>query len=122
MVPLVNGVDTGTIFYVDFVYGPGTLRATSTTVGNNINCGSWPEPLGFTSALRCKLQTVITSVGPLAGTGGKTVNAGSTITIAGKIFGSQCSGCRVTATPAGSTTSQQLTTTAWSNTDRKSVV
>src|ERR1017187_5583737 len=114
-VPLVNGADTGVIFYVDFVYGTGTLMATSTTLGT-INCGSWPEPLGFTSALRCKLQTVITGVGPLTGTGGKTVYAGSTITIAGKIFGSQCSGCRVTATPAGSTTSQQLTTTAWSDT------
>ena len=114
-VSLVNGMDTGTIFYVDFVYGTGTLIANSTTLGT-INCGSWPEPLGFTSALRCKLQTVITGVGPLTGTGGKTVNAGSTITIAGAVFGSQCSGCRVTATPAGSTTSQQLTTTAWSNT------
>jgi uncharacterized protein (TIGR03437 family) len=114
-VALVNGADTGIIFYVDFVYGTGVLMATSSTL-NTINCGSWPEPLGFTSALRCKLQTVITGVGPLAGTGGKTVNAGSTITIAGSLFGSQCSGCRVTATPAGSTTSQQLTTTAWSNT------
>jgi uncharacterized protein (TIGR03437 family) len=119
-VSLVNGADTGTIFYVDFVYGTGTLIANSTTL-STINCGSWPEPLGFTSALRCKLQTVITSVGPLAGTGGRTVNAGSTITIAGGTvassgFGSQCSGCRVTATPAGSTTSQQLTTTSWSNT------
>ena len=119
-VALVNGADTGTIFYVDFVYGTGTLMATSTSLGTK-NCGNWPEPLGFTSALRCKLQTVITGVGPLAGTGGKTVNAGSTITIAGGTvassgFGSQCSGCRVLATPAGSTTSQQLTTTAWSNT------
>src|ERR1035441_6441573 len=119
-VALVNGADTGTIFYVDFVYGTGTLMATSTSLSTK-NCGNWPEPLGFTSALRCKLQTVITGVGPLAGTGGKTVNAGSTITIAGGTvassgFGSQCSGCRVLATPAGSTTSQQLTTTAWSNT------
>jgi uncharacterized protein (TIGR03437 family) len=114
-VSLVNGADTGTIFYLDFVYGTGTLIATSTSLGA-INCGSWPEPLGFTSALRCKLQTVITGVGPLTGAGGKTVNAGSTITIAGSFFGSQCSGCKVIATPAASTTSQQLTTTAWSNT------
>ena len=114
-VPLVNGADTGTVFYADFVYGTGTLIATSTTLGTK-NCGNWPEPLGFTSALRCKLQTVIIGVGPLTGTGGKTVNAGSVITIAGKIFGSLCSGCKVVATPAGSTTSQQLTTTAWSDT------
>jgi uncharacterized protein (TIGR03437 family) len=116
-VPLVNGAHTGTIFYVDFVAGTDTLRAASTTLGN-INCGNWPEPLGFTSALRCKVSTVILSVGPLTGTGGKTVNAGSTITIAGSFFGdSQCSnGCGVIATPAGSTTSQRLTTTAWSKT------
>jgi uncharacterized protein (TIGR03437 family) len=121
-VQLVNGVDTGTIFYLDFVYGTGTLIATSTALGT-INCGNWPEPLGFTSALRCKLQTVITGVGPLAGTGGRTVNAGSTITITGSLFGaSQCSGCRVLATPAGSTTSQQLTTSAWSNTSIKATL
>src|ERR1017187_6944512 len=122
-VSLVNSVDTGTIFYVDFVFGTGTLIATSTQLGN-INCANaWQEPLGFTSALRCKLSTVIFSVGPLTGTGGTTVNAGSSITIAGSFFGaSQCNGCRVIATPAGSTTSQQLTTTAWSDTsiDRKS--
>jgi uncharacterized protein (TIGR03437 family) len=114
-VPLVNGANSGTIFYVDFVYGTGTLIATSTTQGTK-NCGNWPEPLGFTSALRCKLSTVITSVGPLTGTGGKTVNAGSTVTIAGSGFGSQCSGCKVVATPVGSTASRQLTTTAWTNT------
>ena len=120
-VPLVNGADTGTIFYLDFVYGTGTLFATSTQLGGNFNCGAWTEALGFTDALRCKLSTVIRSVGPLTGTGGTTVNAGSTITIAGGTtagsgFGSQCGGCNVVLTPAGSTTSQQLTTTAWSNT------
>src|ERR1017187_10371047 len=58
-VSLVNSVDTGTIFYVDFVFGTGTLIATSTQLGN-INCANaWQEPLGFTSALRCKLSTVI---------------------------------------------------------------
>src|SRR5664279_1039784 len=36
-IPLVNGADTGTIFYVDFVYGTGTLIATSSTL-NTINC------------------------------------------------------------------------------------
>jgi uncharacterized protein (TIGR03437 family) len=117
-VPLVNGAHTGIVFYVDFVSGTGALTATSSTLGTKNCAASWPEPLGFTSALRCKLSTVIFSVGPLTGTGGRTVNARSTIAIAGSGFGdSPCSsGCNVTATPAGSNTSQQLTTTAWTNT------
>src|ERR1019366_2819955 len=36
-VALVNGADTGTIFYVDFVFGTGTLSATSTSLGTK-NC------------------------------------------------------------------------------------
>jgi uncharacterized protein (TIGR03437 family) len=72
--------------------------------------------LEFTSGLRCKLGLLIIDVGPLTGNGGKTVNAGSAITISGTGFGSQCTGCKVIATLAGSTTGQQLTTTAWSNT------
>ena len=115
-VPLLNGADSGTTFYVDFVYGTGKLAATSTSLGT-YNCGSWPEPLGFTSALRCKLSTVITGVGPLSSIGGKTIGAGSTITIAGNFFGnSVCNGCKVTVTTSGTTTSQQLTITAWTNT------
>jgi uncharacterized protein (TIGR03437 family) len=121
-VSLVNGADTGTIFYVDFVFGTGTLIATSTALGN-VNCGSWPEQAGFTDSLRCKVSTVIESVGPLTGTGGTTVNAGSSITIAGVFFGdSQCNGCRVTATPAGSTTSQQLTIASWAKTAIKATL
>ena len=115
-VSLLNGADSGTIFYVDFVYGTGKLAAASTSLGT-YNCGSWPEPLGFTSALRCKLSTVITGIGPLSGIGGKTIGAGSTITIAGNFFGSSlCNGCKVTVTTSGTTTSQQLTITAWTNT------
>ena len=98
-VPLVNGGATGTIFYTDFVAGTGTLTAQSTSLGA-FNCGSWAEPLGFTSVLRCKVGPAIVSVGPLTSTGGKTVNAGSAITIAGNNFGSQCSGCKVVATPS----------------------
>jgi uncharacterized protein (TIGR03437 family) len=55
---------------------------------------------------------VIFSVGPLAETGALAVNPGS-ITITGVGFGSQCIGCKVVATPAGSATGQQLTTSAW---------
>ncbi len=115
-VPLVNGGNSGTIFSADFVYGTGSLMATSTALGS-LNCGSLAAPVGFTEALRCKVSTVIISVAPLAGTGGRTVNAGSAITITGRFFGkSQCSGCKVVATPAGSTTTQQLSISAWSDT------
>src|SRR5471030_7136 len=114
-VPLVNGGDIGTIFYVDFVSGTGDLMATSQSLGT-IDCGALPEPIGFTSTARCKLGSVIFSVGPLTGAAGKTVNAGSAITISGDLLGSQCNGCKVTATPAGSSAGQQLTVTSWTNT------
>jgi uncharacterized protein (TIGR03437 family) len=114
-VSLANGGDTGTIFYVDFVLGTGTFTATSSSLGS-FNCGSLAEPLGYTSALRCKIFTDIFSVGPLAEAGVLAVNAGAAITIKGSNFGSQCIGCKVVATPAGSTTGQQLTTTAWAAT------
>ena len=114
-VALTNGGDSGTIFYVDFVFGTGLLAATSSSVGS-INCGNFPEPAGFGTAVRCKLGAAIFSVGPLNGKAGRVVNAGSTVTITGSGFGSLCTGCKVIATPAGSTTGQTLTTTAWSNT------
>jgi uncharacterized protein (TIGR03437 family) len=112
-VSLSNGGDTGTIFDVDFVLGTGAFTAASASLGS-IGCGMWAEPLGYTSALRCKLGPVIYLVGPLAETGELAVNAGTALTITGAGFGSQCIGCKVVATPAGSTTAQQLTTTAWS--------
>ncbi len=117
-VPLVNGGDTGTIFYVDFVAGTGALSAVSQSLGT-INCGSLPLALGFTSVELCKLDTAIISVGPLTGTGGRTVSAGSAITITGVDFGSQCNGCKVVASPAGSSTGQQLTISSWSSTSIK---
>jgi uncharacterized protein (TIGR03437 family) len=114
-VELVDGGDTGTIFYVDFVAGTGALSVQSASLGT-VSCGTLAEPLEYTSALRCKLGPLIESVGPLTGINGRTVNAGAAITIAGLGFGSQCSNCKVLATPAGSTTAQQLTVTAWSTT------
>ena len=114
-VPLVNGGDTGTIYYADFVAGTGALTVQSASIGT-VNCGTLAEPVEFTSGLRCKLGLLIIDVGPLTGSGGKTVNAGSAIAISGSGFGSQCTGCKVIATLAGSTAGQQLTTTAWSNT------
>jgi uncharacterized protein (TIGR03437 family) len=112
-VALTNGGDTGTIFYLDYALGTGTLSATSPSAGT-INCGSWAEPVGYTSALRCKISTVIYFVGPLASTDALVVNPG-TVTINGTNFGSQCIGCKVMATPAGST-ARQLTTASWTNT------
>ncbi len=114
-VPLVNGGDTGTIFYVDFIAGTGALSAQSGSLGT-VTCGTLAEPLEYTSALRCKLGPLIESVGPLTGINGRTVSAGAAITIAGLGFGSQCGNCKVVATPTGSNTGQQLTVTAWSNT------
>jgi len=114
-VSLSNGGDTGTIFDVDFVLGTGAFTAASASLGS-IGCGMWAEPAGYTSALRCKLGPVIYLLGPLAETGELAVNAGTALTITGAGFGSQCIGCKVVATPAGSTTAQQLTTTAWANT------
>src|ERR1035438_539429 len=67
-VSLANGGDTGTIFYVDFVLGTGTLTASSASLGSE-NCSTWAEPLGYTSALRCKIGPLIYLVGPLAETG-----------------------------------------------------
>ena len=121
-VNLTAGADAGTIFYVDFVFGTGILIGNSASLGS-INCGSFTEPLGFASTPRCKLGAAISSVGPLTGTGGKAVNAGSAITITGSNFGSsQCNGCRVVAAPAGSTAGQQLNITAWSNTSIKATL
>ncbi len=114
-VALANGGDSGTIYYVDFVFGTGLLAATSSSVGS-INCGNFPEPVGYGTAVRCKLGAAIFTVGPLNGKAGRVVNAGSTVQITGSGFGSLCNGCKVIATAAGSTTGQTLTTTAWSNT------
>ena len=114
-VPLVNGGLSGTIYYVDYTFGTGVLTAVSQSLGS-IGCGTLAEPLGYTSALRCKLSTAISSVGPLTGTGGKTLNAGAAITIAGAGLGTQCNGCKVLASPAGSSTGTQLTISSWTNT------
>jgi uncharacterized protein (TIGR03437 family) len=114
-VALTNGGDTGTIFYVDFVHGTGILEAQSSSIGA-IGCGTYAEPLGYTSTVRCKLGPNIFSVGPLTGTGGWEVNAGAAITIAGSGFGTLCTGCVVRAIPANSSAPKQLTVSAWSNT------
>ncbi len=71
--------------------------------------------MGYVAAARCKIAAAIYTVTPLATTTPKTVSAGSTISINGTDFQSQCNGCQVTATPAGSTTAQPLTVATWTN-------
>ncbi|MGD1070188.1 MAG: IPT/TIG domain-containing protein [Bryobacteraceae bacterium] len=113
-ISLLNGADTDTIYYSDFINGTGAYEATISSAGT-YNCGTLTEALGYFSAARCKLDTVITSVGPLAATTGRAVNAGATLTISGLELGSHCDGCYVTVTPAGSTTSQALSVTSWTS-------
>ncbi len=115
-VALLPGGDTGTIFFDDFIAGTGDFVITSTSAGT-INCGTLAEALGYYSAARCKVSTVIISVGPLASVPGKEVVSGGMITVTGSGFGNQqCQGCLVLATPAGSTTGTPLQVSSWSNT------
>ena len=115
-VQMQNGGDTGTIFYDDFIFGSGAYTASSTSL-NTISCGTVKAPVGYSNAVRCKLGAAIFSVTPLAtNVAGRAVTAGSTITLTGANFGSQCSGCQVSATPAGSGTAQVLTVTSWQST------
>jgi uncharacterized protein (TIGR03437 family) len=114
-VQMVNGGNIGTIYQNDFVAGTGVFTATSTSLGA-INCGSYTQPAGVFSAVRCKINTAIFSIGPLLTTSPKVVTAGGNITITGAAFASQCIGCKVTATPAGSSTAQTLQIVSWNNT------
>ena len=114
-VPLTVGGDTSTFFYQDFLNGSGVLEATSASLGN-VNCGAYSQPSGYFSAVRCKFDTAVLSIGPLLSTIPRIVSGGGTITISGADFGSQCGNCRVTALVAGSATAQNLQITSWKNT------
>jgi uncharacterized protein (TIGR03437 family) len=112
-VPLQNGGSTGNIFYADLIFGTGPLSATSASLGT-VNCGTVSAAVGYFAALRCKLGPAIVSVTPLSSAApGRAVAAGATITLNGANFGSQCNGCQVSATPAGSAAAQSLTVTSW---------
>jgi uncharacterized protein (TIGR03437 family) len=112
-VPLTDGGNFETIYYTDYVTGSGNFTVTSTSLGT-INCGTLPAPVGSIASARCKRGASITSVTPLSATApGRAVTAGTTLTLNGYNFGSQCSNCTVTATPAGSTTSTKLSITSW---------
>jgi uncharacterized protein (TIGR03437 family) len=118
---LTNGGDTNVIYYDDFVAGAGAFQATSTSLGR-VNCGSYTQAFGYFSALRCKLNAAIFSIGPLVSTIPRVVSAGGTITIAGADFSSKCINCNVTATPAGSSSAQTLQINAWTNTSITAVL
>ena len=113
---LPAGGDTGAIFFDDFISGTGVFEASSASLGN-IDCGAYAVTFGYFSAVRCKIDATIFSIGPLLTTFPKVVSGGGTITIAGTDFGSsQCKGCNVTATPSGATTAQVLQIGSWKNT------
>jgi len=113
-VVLAGGGNIETIYYTDFVTGTGDYTATSTSLGT-INCGTLAVSVGYFAATRCKIGAAIVSVTPLSTAAGRAVTSGTAITLNGQ-FGSQCSNCRVYATPAGSSTPQTLTVTSWSST------
>jgi uncharacterized protein (TIGR03437 family) len=111
-VPLVAGGDTGTIFYTDLASGTGTLTASSGSQGT-VNFNSLALAPGYTSAVRGKISTTVSSVTPLVSKSPQVVAAGTTVTLNGANLGSPCSGCQVLATPAGASTAQALTVTSW---------
>ena len=97
-VALQTGGASGTVFYDEFVGGMGTFQFTSSSLGPN-SCGSFTEPPGYYSAVRCKSSPLISSVTPRQNVSGQglIVTSGGTITINGAGFGSQCSGCQILA-------------------------
>jgi uncharacterized protein (TIGR03437 family) len=111
-VTLENGGDTNTIFYTDLASGTSAYTAASQSLGT-VTCSTQTLALGYTSAQRCKIGAAVRSVTPLVSTSPQVVAAGTTVTLNGADLGSQCSGCKVQATPAGASTAQALTVTSW---------
>ena len=120
-VALTDGGDTGVIYYQDFVNGTGAFQVTSTSLGA-FNCGNYTQSLGYFSALRCKIDATIFSIGPLLSTVPKIVTAGGVITLTGTDFSGQCTNCTVTATPANSSTTTTLQVNSWNNTSITAVL
>jgi uncharacterized protein (TIGR03437 family) len=114
-VALVPGGNPTEIYYGDYQSGTGALQAVSSSLGT-VNCGTYTQNVGFFSALRCKIGPAIFSIGPQLGGQARLVNSGSNIIIAGASFSGQCIGCKVVATPVGSTTAQTLQVSSWTNT------
>jgi uncharacterized protein (TIGR03437 family) len=101
-----------TIFYNEFINGSETFSATSTT-NQTTECGPFTASGGTFIAFLCKFNPVIYSVGPLlSNVAGMVVASGGSIAISGVGFGTQCSGCQVTAYPGP----VALTVSSWSDT------
>jgi uncharacterized protein (TIGR03437 family) len=127
-VTLTDGGNFGTIYYTDFVTGTGDYTAVSTSLApKGINCGTFPVSAGYFAATRCKIDLSIAcppgsttcegAVTPLSTAAtGRALTSPSTITLTGEDFGSQCSNCKVYATPAGATSATTLTVTSWTST------
>jgi uncharacterized protein (TIGR03437 family) len=120
------GGDIDTIFYDDLIAGTGAFAVTSASLGT-IAC---PAPAtatiapGYSSAVRCKIGPNINTIGigPTLSLLPLVVSSGTTITIAGDDFSGQCNGCKIVATPAGSSTGQILQVTSWTSTAIKAVL
>ena len=108
------GAWPGTVFYGEFVPS-GTaqiqIRTASDSSAGLQSCGSYTEPAGYYSAVRCKSGASIWYVTPyLTGVHGMIVRSRTTIAINGAGFGpQQCSVCRVFA--AGN----PLSVSSWSD-------
>ncbi|HUA61429.1 MAG TPA: IPT/TIG domain-containing protein, partial [Verrucomicrobiae bacterium] len=122
---MTDGGNLETVYYTDFVSGnaESEFLATSTSLGS-YDCGDLAVMAGSFAAYRCKLNTAIAcpissstcsgAVTPTT-TPGRAVTSGSTLTIAGEDFGSECGSCHVYSTPAGATTPTTLSVTSWTN-------
>lgn len=88
------------VFYHEFIRGAGSFSYRGPSAGS-FTCGPVTQPTGFYTAWRCKSGPIIFSVGQQdAGSQGKVVLSGGTVTIDGVGFGpSRCSGCSVFAYP-----------------------
>jgi uncharacterized protein (TIGR03437 family) len=106
-VAMQNGAETGKIFVTDFASGTGTYTAVSSSLGT-LNCGSITQAAGYFVAARCKVATAIVSISPsVPNSAARLVPAGSSITLAGAVFGALCNGCKVTAN------GQSLSVSSW---------
>lgn len=116
-VALQTGGDAGTIFYDEFIQGTGTFQLASSSLGS-VSCGSFTEPAGYYSAVRCKSSPLISSVTPRQKISslGLVVTTGTTISINGSGFGQQqCPGCQIVVALSGATAGYPLKVSSWNN-------